>query len=301
MRIQYGDVSLDILFENSNLEFRKDCALISLVIKEKINEMPSFELELFAPNFADYVEAKDMVLVYNSTNLNYRVPMGIKDIRTKGTSIQFRGYLCPNAFFRDVKNIYLGNSVKAAIQQINLRRQVICDNDFSYDIFQISCSDMDQVIGMCNELSSTPYWAISRTAVILQSGAIVDAKDSPMSPSSNGRIRRLLGANIEEISQEDSSGGFHTVFGTSRFLVPITHPEEFAAGRNYALNLTAQYYTPEFILVNEYENEFDHPAGTKFKNYFTEYSKYRFWTALSVEYTYTTKGRSSMVTWGATN
>jgi len=301
MRIEYGDASFEIEFNGTGLVFGKDCALILLKIRERVYDMPEFELELFAPNFYDYLELKNMTLIYNSVSLNYRVPLGILEIKTAGQSIKFRGYLCTNEFFRDERNLYLGNSVKTAIQQKGLREKIVCDNDFSYDIHQFSCSDMDEVIGLCNVLSSTPYWSISRTSIILKDSEIVDSQEAVMSPSSRGKIRKLQGCDIEGMQEAKSPGGKYQVFGSSRYIAAFNSPDQTAAGRNYEKNITAQYYTPEFILVNEYGNEFNYPAGTKFKNYFTNFSSHRFWTALSVDYTYTTKGRSSTVTWAASD
>lgn len=290
--LDFNDYSIEISLENKKSIF-EEFDYTGLTIIESLNQVPYYELDICGTDYEQILQAKTLSLEYQSEVTNYSAPLGVNVTKINKNNIKLYGWLTEWENFKSSNTQYLGDNIKDAILATNIRKEIKLNNNFSGGFFQVNSCNMQQCLDLCLAAADTPFWSITRTALLLSKNSEEQPLDLPDDYSVEVYAQEdETNLESENSSQDLFTGAFYK--NTSVFCDGDLASCFENCLRNYKQKDMGLRYYLSFGGTTEYLN----PVGTFCSNPLSNFSEVKNWVVVSVIYNYNKNGIECRVTMG---
>lgn len=290
--LEYAGYSIDITTANNDsvLELY-DYKEITII--ESLNQVPYYELLLFGDNYSDIANEKTLQLQYSSDVTNYNVPLGINVMKIEQNNIRLYGWLTEWENFKTSNTQHLGDNLKDAILATKIRNDVIWNNNYAGNFFQVNSCNMQQCLDLCLAAADTPFWYIGRTNIVLSNSQDVKDLDLP----DVYQLEVYAQEDDTEVTSENSAnelftGAFYK--NTTMF----SDGDLASCFENCLRNYKKKDIGLRYYLTFGGTTEYSLPVGTICSNPIENLKDVKNWVVVSIVYCYNKNGVECRVTLG---
>lgn len=292
MSLEYTDYTIDIT-NSENKSIFEFCDFKELTIIESLNQVPYYELVVFTTEYDKIVNEKTLQLQYNSEKTNYNVPLGINVIKIDKNLIRLYGWLTEWENFKTSNTQYLADNLKDAIVATKIRDNVVWQNNFSGNFFQVNNCNMQQCLDLCLAAADTPFWYIGRTNIALSKQTKVEELDLP----ENYTLEFYAQENTADVVSEESANDLFT--GEFYKNVALFNDSDLASCfQNCLKNYKERDMGLKYYLTFGGTTEYSLPVGTLCSNPIENLKDVKNWVVVSITYCYNQNGIECKVTLG---
>lgn len=290
--IEYDKFNMDLTFQDSKAEIGKDYAFTGLDVLEVINQIPYFELGLESTYLSPIEKEKNIVLKYQSDNLNYESTLGINSIVYDGYSILIRGWMTKWEDFKVAKTRFLGKNIKDALEKLKIRDTINYSDNLIGDIFQINETNYLQCLSICTAGAKTPYWSVGRYSINLDE----PKEEVDTTPLTGGRVLVNTLDTSSLLSSPSPQYWFETDSFRNRYSIEdYDNRDQF---KNLLKNKKLQEIGMKYFMISDCSREYEWPVGTKITNKNDLYPEVSSWVVVSSYYHYRKASTSTNVQYG---
>lgn len=292
MSLEYTNYTIDIVNSERKSIFEL-CDFKELTIIESLNQIPYFELVVYTNDYASLVNEKTLTLQYNSDITNYTVPLGINVIKIDKNIIRLLGWLTEWENFKNANTRLLDDNLKEAILATNIRNEVVWNNNFTGNFFQVNISNLQQCLDLCLAAASTPFWYIGRTNIVLSQNTEVQSLDLP-----DNYTLELYSQEQEQdvISEESTESLFSGEFYKNA--VFFSDGDYSSCFENCLKNYKDRDIGLKYYLTFSGTTEYHLPVGSLCSNPIENLKDVKNWVVIAITYCYNQNGVECKVTLG---